>query len=315
MNNFALSGCDIGQDSHKLATGKVAYLAAPQGLHSLHAKVFKEELVISIGQVVRKLKEPVTALIDHALMQARDGRFGLAPIRRKLDFAGQLALGGLQFSHSLTIVQRTINLFTVRRSEESFQTKVESCAVTRQDAVGLVDLFLNDEVQKKIAKTITLNGDSLNVRWNIAAFAEFIDLTLNADLVVLKQLPTGLFEGETAVLLDLLKTWGRRSHFALEIAKEQLIGFVNALDNILDRLATNHVPMAVFGQAFQFGDVFHQGIRVQALAEQAIVPAMQGNTVVINQATDIDLPVQVLILFRPIELELVRLHWLFCSSI
>jgi hypothetical protein len=73
-------------------------------------------------------------------------------------------------------------------------------------------------------------------------------------------------------------------------------------------LATNKIPMAILGQFFKFGDVLHQCIRVQAGPKQAVVPAMQGNTVVIDQATDVDLLVQVPILFRPVKLELVRFH-------
>jgi hypothetical protein len=73
MNNFAFSGCDIGQDRHELRSGKVAYLAAPKGLHPFHAEVFKEQLVVSIGQVVGKFEEPVAALVDYGLIEPIPG--------------------------------------------------------------------------------------------------------------------------------------------------------------------------------------------------------------------------------------------------
>jgi hypothetical protein len=131
---------------------------------------------------------------------------------------------------------------------------------------------------------------------------------LNLDFVPIKQLPASLFQREAAVLLDFLKARRRGLHLALEITKEQLIRFIDALHNVLNRLATDHMPVVVLWPLLKFGDVFHQGIPVQTLAEQAIVPAMQGNTVVINQPTDIDLLVQVPILFRAVKLELVRFH-------
>ena len=257
MNNFALSGCNIGQDVHKLATRQVAYLAAPQPLHPLHGEVFKEQLVVSIRQIMGKFEEPVTALVDHELMQARDGRFRLAPVVGKLDLVGHLALGGLQFGHSRAIVQRAFNLFTVRRGEECFQPKVKARAFTRRGLMNWVTLFLNNEVQIKIAKTVTLDSDSLDIRaqWRvpfgreIAAFAELIDNAPDLDLVTLKQLPAGLFKRKAAVLLDFLEAWGRGLYLALEIAKEQLIGFINALDNVLSRLGVNLDPVAVLRQA------------------------------------------------------------------
>ena len=286
MNNFALSGRDIGQDAHEFRSGKVAYLTTPQSLHPLHAEVFKEQVVVLICQVVGQLEEPVTALVDHRLIDAGNVRFSFAPVIGKLDLAGHLATCLFQFSHCLAIVQRTFNFLTVRRSEESLQTKVESCAVTCQDTVAWVDLFLNDEVEPDIAKTITLDGDGLDIGWNTGAhwarLAELIDNPLDLDFIAVKQFPTSLFQREAAVLLDLLKAWGRGLYLALKVAEKQLVRLIDTLYDILNRLATDKVPMAVLGQPLKPGDVHHQGIRIQACTEQAIVPAMHGNTVVID---------------------------------
>ena len=307
MNDFALSSGNIGQDRHELGSGEIAYLAAPQSLHPSHVEVFKEQLIVLVRQFMGKLEEPITATVDHCLIDAGNIGFRLAPVVGELDLAGDLALCGLQFSHCSAIVQRAFNVFIVRRLEEDFQAKVESCAVTCQNSGTLVDFLLNDEVQPEIAKTITLDGDSLDVCWDIARLAELIDNAANLNLVIVEQLPAALFHRKAAIPLDLLKAWGRGLHLALEIAKEQLVGFIDALRNVLNRLAINQVPMAVLGQFLKFGDMSHQGVHVQALASQAIIPAMQSDTVVIDQPTDVDLLVQVLILFRAIEFEFVCL--------
>ena len=169
MNNLALSGCNMGQNIHEFAACQVANLATPKPLHPPHGEVFKEQVVVSVRQVVGKLEEPVTAAVDNRLIDTGDIRLRLAPVVGKLDLVGHLALGGLQFGHSRAIVQRAFNLFTVRRGEECFQPKVKARAFTRRGLMNWVTLFLNNEVQIKIAKTVTLDSDSLDIRaqWRV----------------------------------------------------------------------------------------------------------------------------------------------------
>ena len=74
--------------------------------------------------------------------------------------------------------------------------------------------------------------------------------------------------------------------------------------------------MPVLRQLLKFGDVLHQCVLVQALARQLVVPAMQGNGVIVDQPSNVKLLMQVLMLFRLVELELVRLDDLhFASSL
>jgi hypothetical protein len=54
------------------------------------------------------------------------------------------------------------------------------------------------------------------------------------------------------------------------------------------------------------GYVSHQVVPVQSLTRQTIVAPVQGDAVVIDQPGNVYLPVQALILFRAVELELVR---------
>lgn len=306
-DNLTLTGSDVLENAHKLGAGQVAYLATPQGLHPLHGEVFKEEMIIAVGQLMGQFKEPITALVDDPLINAGNVRFGLLPAVRELDFTGKVLLGGLQFSEGLTIIQRTFNFFSLRCGEKDFQPEVKARAVARHGLIIWINFFLNHKVEIEIAKTIPLDGDGLNIHWKITALAEFVDYVLNADTIIIKEFPTRLFECEGAILLDLLKARGSSLEILLEIAKKQTIGFVNAVNNVLNCLATNQIPVLVVRKLFQLGDMLHQGELVQALSGESVVFAVQRNAVVVDKPCNVNPLVQTLILFRPIQLEFVGL--------
>ena len=215
-DNLALFVGNMLEDAHALRTRQVANLAPPKGLHTLHIQVLKEEMIKSIGQLVGELKEPVTTLIDDCLIDARHNQLGLLPAAREFNLSGKVLLGDLQFSHCLTIVQRTFNIFSSRGNQESFQPKVKPDAVTRSELIILGYIFLYHKVQIEIAEAITFDGDSLDVRWNIARLAELVDFALNLYLVAVKKFPARLFKREAAVLLDFLKAWRRGLNLVLE---------------------------------------------------------------------------------------------------
>ncbi len=316
MNNLAFSGCNVAQNSHELATSQIAYFAPPQSLHPLHAQVFKEQLVELIGQEVGDFEEPVTALVNHSLMNARDNLAGFLPAARELNLAGKILLRLFQFSHCFTIVQWRFNLLTVRCGEEGFQTKVKPCAVTRHGLIVLVWFRLDHEVEVEIAERITFDGDRLRPQWgpasgrgwNITRLGELVDHTLNANSVFVEQLPPCLLEGERTISLHLLEAGRAGSNFTLEVAKEQLVALVDALDNILNRLRTDKVPVAILRQLLKLGDVLHQRVRIQAPTRQLVVSAMQRYAVVVDRARNVDLLMQMFILFLTVQFEFVRFH-------
>lgn len=306
-DDLTLNVGNMLEDAHKLGTCQITYLASPKRVHSLHGQVFKEEMIVGIGQFVGKFEEPVTALIDDCLIDTRDNHLGFFPTAREFNFAGKVLLGDLQFSHGLTKVQRTFNIISNIGDQESFQTKVKPDAVTRSELIVLGAFFLYHEVQIEIAKTVTLDGDSLDVCWNVARLAELVDRSLNLDFIAVQQLPTRLLEREATILLDFLKAWGRGLNLVLEIAKEELIPLVDTLNNVLNRLTTHQIPVRIAGKLFQLGDVLHQDELVQALASQLIVAAVQRNAMIVDQSCNVDLLVQQPILFLAIQLELVGL--------
>lgn len=305
MNNFSFCGRHIGKDVHKLGTGKITNLAPPHCLHPFHVEVFKEKVVIAICESVSKFKEPIATLIHNSLMNATYNQSGFLPAIRELYLAGKFLLSKLQFDHCLTIVQRAFNLFSVRRSEEGFQAKVEACHVTGHDLIVLVDLLLHNEVEPKIIEVVSLDCYRLDVGWNFSGLAELVEIALNPDSITTKKFPARLFEREAGILLDFLESWRTCTNLALEIAKEQLIGFVDALNNILNGLGANKIPMFVPVKLLQLGQVPHQFKLVDSLASQAIVTTMKSNAMVVDQTSNINLLMQVLILFASIHLELV----------
>lgn len=271
MNNFAFGGCNILQDAHELGTRNVAYFAPPHGLHPLHGKVFKKQLIVLIRQLMCQLEEPVAATVDHTLINTRHIRLCFVPVPRPFDLARHAALRLAQFIKGLAIVQWGFNLLPVRRGEKSLQTKIEACAITRHGLIALVDFFLHHEIEIEIPQRVALDCDRLHVRRNVAALAVLVDSALNVDAIVGKQLPARLLEGEGSVLLDLLERGRRGLDLALEVAKEQLVGAVNTLHYILDRLRTNKVPVGIAGQLLELGEMPHQVILAQMLASQTVV--------------------------------------------
>ena len=312
MNDFVFSGGDIAQNAHELGTGKVAHLAPPQSLHPFDVQVFKEQVIVLVGQFMRQLKEPVPATIDHGLIKPRNVRFGFLPVVGTLHFAGQGALRRLQGVQGLAIVQRAFNGVAVRWGEKSLQAKIKAFAVTRHGLIGLACCFFNHKVQVEIAQRVTFDRYGFNACRNLATFEVLVDLALDGDLVAVQQLPACLFQGEAAVLLDFLKAWGTgrvpSGSLALEVAKEQLIRLVDALHDVLNCLRAYHAPIAVSGQFLEFGEVLHQLVLIQAFASQLVVSAVQRNAMVVDQPCNVYLLVQVPILFCLVQLELVRFH-------
>ena len=308
MNDFVFRGGNVAKNAHKLGTGKVTHLAPPQGLHPLHVEVFKKQMVVLISQLMRQLEEPVTATIDYSLIQPCNVRFRFLPVVRAFDLAGHGTLGSLQSGKRLAVVQGACKLMAVRCGQESFQAKIKACAVTCHGLIDLACFFLYHKVQIEIVQRVALNRDGFNVGRKLATFEELVHPALYIDPVAVQQFPARLLEGEAAVLLDFLKAWWACANLAFEVAKEQLVGFVNALHDVLDRLGTHQMPMVVLGQFLKLGDVLHQLVLVQAFASQLVVLAMQSDCMVINQPCNVNLLVQVLILFRLVEFELVRSH-------
>jgi hypothetical protein len=130
-----------------------------------------------------------------------------------------------------------------------------------------------------------------------------------------QELVPGLFQRERTIAAYLLESGRRCSDPMFQIAEEQLVGTVNALRYVLDRLGTKVVPEAKPLGLFEISYVTLYPHRSDAFLKTPVVPLMQCYKVVIYRASYIYPAAQPLIPFCVIELENIRSHLLFCSSI
>jgi hypothetical protein len=86
------------------------------------------------------------------------------------------------------------------------------------------------------------------------------------------------------------------------VLEEQLIGFLNALTNILYRLRPYLLPKGI--TLPELGNMSLKFSATQVLPVSTIVPAMQGNAMVINHSGSIDGALQMPIAFVRVELKL-----------
>src|SRR5690606_3653701 len=113
---------------------------------------------------------------------------------------------------------------------------------------ALVDFFLHHKVEVEIAQRVALDCDRLDARGDVAALAVSVDSALDVDAVSFEQLPTSLLESERTVFFDLFERGWRGLDLALEVAKEQFVGAVNALRYVLNGLRTNQIPVSIARQ-------------------------------------------------------------------
>lgn len=304
--DLSLRRCNIGKDVHELGACQVADLATPQGLHPFHVQVFKEEIIVAIRESMGELKKEVSATINNVLIESGNSILGFLPIVRAFAFTRHSALSMFQVGQGLPIVQRAFNLFSVRCDKKCFQTKIETCAVTCHGSITLVWFDFYHKVEIEIAKRITFNCDRLNARWNIARFTKLIDAALNFDTIRVEQLPTRLFQCEGGILFNFLESGRACANLAFEVAKEQLIGFVDAVNNVLDGLGTNKIPVREAVKLFQLGQMLHQLEFVDSLAKQTVVPLVKCDAMVINQPGNVNLLVQVFVFLAAVQFEFVR---------
>ena len=74
----------------------------------------------------------------------------------------------------------------------------------------------------------------------------------------------------------------------MTLLEKQLIGFVDSLADILYCLRTYLLP--VFNTFSQLGNMFHKFVHIQVLAKHFVVSLMQSNTMVVDAATGVYLP-------------------------
>lgn len=316
MHKLTLTGGDVLQNIAELAKGDVTDLATPKSVHGFDIQRFQNDDVKAVGQVMGQLEEPVPSLVGDSRVNPVEVVFGFMPVSRAFDLPGHSTAGLAQVFQVGFEGLRGSYFFAVGQGEEGFQTKV--CA--NDGITQSVDFFLfrlYGKANEQLTERVPLDCDRLDCAEDFPALAEFVHLAADADLVGADQLPTRLFEGKRSVLLDLAKTRSCKALCNLPsfVLEEQLITTINTLTNVLDGLCINQVPKIVFGKFFQLRNVLLHRVHVDVLPGQLEVPPMKGYAVIPDYARNVNLVMQMLILFASVQLELERFHWFFCPSI
>lgn len=175
--------------------------------------------------------------------------------------------------------------------QESLEAKIKPRHLTSRGPKFRRLDFLSD-TQIEIPQLVSFERDCLDRSNQLPVFGELVDLAPNPDatgtgLFIRQELVADLFQGETLVVTRLLET--RRSDLDLDLAahrfEEQVIAFLDTLDDILEGLRRDGIQPGVVRPLFKAGQVFHQGILVQMFAGEFVVPFVQGNTVIVGSSS------------------------------
>jgi hypothetical protein len=131
-----------------------------------------------------------------------------------------------------------------------------------------------------------------------------INVVADFDSIAAQELVASLLQGERFVSSHFLES--RRSNSFVVMFKEQLVGFLNALTDILYCLRADQLPEGF--TLSQFGNMSLKFVAIQVLAPHAVVPFVECNAMVINYPSRIDSPLEVLITLALIQLELQGFH-------
>jgi len=316
MDKLTLTDSNVLQNIAKLAESNVAYLAPPKLFHPFDVERFQNNDVETSSQSVGKLEEPIAALMGDLLMQAGKGVTRFASVMTAFDFRGKLTV---RFAN---LVQRRLkpfgrfDFFSARQGEKGFQAKVcPNDGVTQ--SVGNAFYGIYTEIYKQLAKRGALNGDGLDMAEDFSTFTEFEDQLTQTKFVAAYQLPSRLLERKRLVQFHFAerRTAKPLANLSGFVLKEKLIASSHPLANILYGLSIKQSEVGKAGKLLDFRNVLLQGIDVDILARQLEISTMKSNTVIPDQAGNINLLMKMLILFVCIQFELECFHWFFCSSI
>lgn len=320
MHEFTLTFGDVLQNIAELRKGDVSDLAPPKSVHGFDIERFQNDDVKArprgTRQVMRQLEEPVPALVCDPFMHSYKVVVGFTPVMATFDFAGKVAVRVTDVIQTSLKELRRSNHFAGRQGEEGFQTKV--CA--NDGVTQSVDFFLfrlYGKANEQFPKQVALDRDRFDRAENFPAFAELVDFTLNANLIGTDQLPTGLLERKRRVLFDLAEPRPCKALRNLPgfVLKKQLITPIDTLANVLNGLTSNQIPKRVLGQLFQLGNVLLHIVHADILSGQLEVPPLKSNAVIPDDPADVNLVVQMLILFASVQLELERFHGLISGTL
>lgn len=190
-----------------------------------------------------------------------------------------------------------MNLCTIGANQECFEAEVETRAFTRR---GSVDRPLRDieaEVSGQVAGGIALDGYRFDLAFDGPGQRDFV-VTLADAKAIARKLPSRLRQREGFGFGNLAIGWRASVLFA----KELLVTFLDAENDVLNRLRAELLPVGILRQLLQVGDMAFERVETQRATVLLVVRLAQADAVVMDFATNIDLPMQPPVPFMPINL-------------
>ena len=117
------------------------------------------------------------------------------------------------------------------------------------------------------------------------------------------------------VLANFLEVRRCSLALVLKVCPEEFVCLVNTVGDILQSLRAYFLEIAEPLNLLEFGQMFLQGKFVQRFVVEMPILLMESDAMIISQTCGVDLPMQLLIPLRGIELELVGLDsFCYCNS-
>ena len=248
------------------------------------------------------------AEICYSAMQSSKFAFRFPSATRGLLFPRQFLVCRLDSISILTEEQRRHYVFVlIFADEESLESKIEAGAFTRPDFdFGHFHFAGKEDVN--ITEIVPLDRDLLDSPFDFAALEELIcPSPCQLHLVAVYHIPTRHIVGERFVLDNLLELRRRAFLVLLQVLEKQLVGSFDADRDILDSMSRKLLTESVSRLLLELREMLLQSINRRALMEYSVVVFVQSDAVIVDDACNIYLLIQVFILLGLVELELIGL--------
>ena len=312
---------DVLLDIQELGESQITHLASPHPLHGLEVQVLETQDVALTCQVPRQLEVRVSPFVGKSCMSTRQPLSSLFVVVAPWLLACAYPIQARDLVQVLLQVLWHEVRCVLIVGQEGSEPKVKAADSTRAGYVW--DLyFLHDrEADVQSSHSISLDGDCFDLTFDLAALGELVGVLADTHPVLTQVFPPRLLQREASVLFHLLEAWTASLEGCLPtfILEECLIAAVQAIRDVLYRLATYHLPVRIpFSSHSQLGQVRHQAVLVDVASGEPVVATLQSHAVVPDDAGDIDLVVQVLVTLVVVQAILECLanrgHHRYCST-
>ena len=156
----------------KLVEGVVRDFASPEAFHAVKIQRFKAKCIKLCAKFVSKLPLPIQPLSCYLSMKSCQSTGNTIIVARTFDLTRKCFVERSQCFQGLFEKLRGLNLVTFVAGEECFVSIIKTCALTRLGfEFGIVNILAR-KVYPIVAAPISLDGDRLDITYNVSVFME-----------------------------------------------------------------------------------------------------------------------------------------------